>query len=349
MNEFIRKYLTLISTVIVLFIAAGFFIVYNLNQNNELPDLKVAEKVSYKITVIAKSESNPTYKITKKGAEDAAEMITKEFGIKTIIEWKKPYNENPSRQAENIINAVKSGTNAILLSASDSKEIISAVNYAAENGVSVMTFDSDVPGSKRFCFYGLNDMKAGENLIDELAESIDSEGQVAVLAGNRFAVNLKERVKGIILRVKQKYPKINIIGVYNNIENPQDASGVVIDVNKKHPELKGWAMAGGWALYDETLLKTLKGSKMKIVAINAIPIQFRYIEAGISPCLLAQLNYKWGYVGISTIIEKIHFKEELPSFIEMDLYRVTKSNMGDWARILFDWGYEDIPVKYLKL
>ena len=53
-----------------------------------------------------------------------------------------------------------------------------------------MTFDVDLPDSKRFAHYGPDDEKAGEMILDELAALIGGSGKVAVLAGNPDAPNL---------------------------------------------------------------------------------------------------------------------------------------------------------------
>jgi hypothetical protein len=33
----------------------------------------------------------------------------------------------------------------------------------------------------------------------------------------------------------------------------------------------------------------------------------------------------------------------------MDLVRVTRDNLGEWARQLQAWGFTDVPEAYLKL
>jgi ribose transport system substrate-binding protein len=52
---------------------------------------------------------------------------------------------------------------------------------------------------------------------------------------------------------------------------------------------------------------------------------------------------------VSTIVKKIHLKEEVPARIPMELVRVSKDNLGTWARQLKDWGFTDVPEEYLKL
>jgi ribose transport system substrate-binding protein len=311
------------------------------------------QKKEYRITMIAKLATNPSFICSRYGADQAARIISKSMNINIKIDWRSPEKESGARQAEIINDAVKRGASAILISCSDPDEVTSAINNAVTKGIPVMTFDSDAPGSKRFSFYGLDDHSAGKWLMLELIQSLkDNKGNVAILGGNKNANNLQVRIKGAIDEAK-KFPGIKLTGVYYNEENEVSASETVLCAMKEHPEINGWVMVGGWALYGDTLLNKFKNDpeKIKIVAINALPDEFPYIETGISPCLLAQDNYKWGYVGVSSIIEKAVLKNRIPEFIEMDLKRISKKNLGDWARKLYDWsGFKDkIGKKYLEM
>ena len=71
-----------------------------------------------------------------------------------------------------------------------------AINDAVGRGVPVMSFDSDVPGSQRFAFYGVDDIKVGQTTMAELAVQMNGKGKVAILAGNQNAPNLQKRVQG---------------------------------------------------------------------------------------------------------------------------------------------------------
>ena len=84
--------------------------------------------------------------------------------------------------------------------------------------------------------------------------------------------------------------------------------------------------------------------------IDALPVELAYVDKGVVPVLLAQPIYKWGDVGVRTIVEKLHDKKDPPQpIIQMDLVRVTKANLGQWARQLKDWGFTDVPDAYLQL
>lgn len=303
---------------------------------------------TFTIAMIAKSSTNPVFLSGRQGAEAAAAELTKETGVTVKIDWLTPPNEDGSVQAQRIAEAANSGANAILLSSSDAGKVRGAVNEAVDRGVPVMTFDSDVPDSKRFSFYGGDDVKMGVQVMEELAAQMGGKGKVAIFAGNQNALNLQARVRGV-RETAAKYPGITIVDAFYHSETPQDAAAEVLRVKNAYPEVTGYAMIGGWALFTRTLLTDLDPTKVKIVSIDGLPAQLPYIDAGLAPVLFAQPTYNWGYVSVKTIFDKVYKKQEVPAHVQMDLVKVSKENLGEWARQLKTWGFTDVDPKYLEL
>jgi ribose transport system substrate-binding protein len=301
------------------------------------------------IAVIGKSSTNPVFLAARTGAEQAAKDISAKQHLNVQVNWLTPPQEDAEMQAQRIRQAVNDGADGILLAASDAGKVTGAINDAVDRGVPVMMFDSDAPQSKRFAIYGVDDAKSGEAVMKELATAMGEKGKVAILAGNQNAPNLQRRVQGVKTEAA-KHPGIQIVGTFNHIETPQDAAAEVIRVNNAYPDIRGWAMVGGWPLFTQTLLTDLDPSKQKVVAVDALPAELPYVEKGITPVLLAQPVYKWGYVGVETLVDKIHDKKDPASpVIPMELVRVTKGNLGEWARQLKEWGFTDVPQKYLDM
>jgi ribose transport system substrate-binding protein len=302
----------------------------------------------FTIAMIAKSSTNPVFLAARTGAEAAAKEQSAKTGLDVQINWLTPPQEDGQVQAQRIQQAVNDGADAILISCSDAGKVTGAINDAVDRGVPVMTFDSDAPQSKRFAFYGVDDMKTGQMVMSELAKMMNGKGKIAILAGNQNAPNLQRRVQGVKDEAA-KTPGIQIVGTFNHIETPQDAAAEVVRVGNAYPDIQGWAMIGGWALFTPSLVNDLDPKRMKIVSVDALGSELVYIDKGIAPVLLAQPVYEWGYVGVNTIIDKLHNKKDVPVIIPMDLVRVSKDNLGEWARQLKTWGFTDVPDAYLKM
>ena len=150
-----------------------------------------------KIAMIAKSSTNPVFLSARTGAEAAAKELSQKHNVPIEIAWLTPPAEDGQVQAQRIAQAVNEGASAILISCSDAGKVTGAINDAVARGVPVMTFDSDAPQSKRFAFYGVDDEKTGQAVMDELAAQMGKKGTVAILAGNQNAPNLRKRVEGV--------------------------------------------------------------------------------------------------------------------------------------------------------
>jgi ribose transport system substrate-binding protein len=307
-----------------------------------------AGKKVFTIAMIAKSSTNPVFLSGRVGAEAAAKELSQQHGVDVRIDWLTPPTEDAALQAQRIGQAANSGADAILLSASEAAKLVGSINDAVDRGVPVMTFDSDVPQSKRFAFYGGDDEAMGRQVMEELAKQMGDKGKVAILGGNQNAPNLQKRVKGAKDEAA-KHPGITVLNTFYHQETPQDAAAEVARVQNAYPDIQGWAMIGGWALFTRALLTDLDAKRVKIVSVDALPAELPYVERGLAPVLFAQPTYNWGYVSTKTIFDKVYLKKEVPAHVQMDLVRVSKENLGEWARQLKAWGFTDVDPKYLAL
>jgi ribose transport system substrate-binding protein len=302
-----------------------------------------------KIAVIAKSEANFVFLAARRGAQDKAAALSRQHGATIQVSWLTPAREDVAEQAERIRQAVRERADAILLAASDGAALVDAVNAAVERGVEVMTFDSDVPSSKRFAFYGADDADLGEKVARDLLTLLGGKGEVAILAGNPAANNLKAR-SDAARRALARSPEVTVLGVVNHPETPQEAAAEMLKFDAAHPRLAGWALVGGWPLFRSSqspaLMSEIQKRGLKIVAVDALPEQLIYVERGLVPVLWAQPVYDWGAVGVSTIVDKVLLKKTVPTSVHMELIRVTKDTLRPYAQRLHSWGFS-VPQEYL--
>lgn len=304
------------------------------------------KKDKLKITMIAKSNLNPVFQSAHEGARAAAKDLSASTGCEVTVDVRTPDQEDGQMQAQRIAQAVNEGTDAILISCSDAAKVTGAINDAVDKGVAVMTFDSDAPDSKRFASYGADDLECGAMTMDELAKQLGENGHVAILAGNQNAPNLQKRVQGA-KDAAAKYPGIKVVNTFYHPETPGDATSAVMNAMNANPQINGWCMIGGWPLFAPSLLKDLDPAKVKIVAVDALPAELPYIDRGLAPVLLAQPTYDWGYKSVGIIVDKLVLGKEVAVVNKMELVRVTKDNLKEWAKQLKDWGFKDVDPKFL--
>ena len=288
-------------------------------------------KAHYVIGVVAKSQSNPVFKAARVGAEDAARDLSKEYGIDVQVRWQTPDTENAQQQAQFVEQLVASGVDGIAISVIDANLLTDVLKDAVDKGVIVMTFDSDAPDSGRLAYYGVDDKAAGAAVMKELAKVMGDEGgKVAILAGNQAATNLQARVAGV-KEEAAKHPNIEIADVYYHPETANDAAAKMQQVQNANPDIKGWALVGGWPLYTDNALDGVY-EHAKVVSLDPLPLPLEYLKKGQVQVLIGQPYYGWGYESVKYIVEDLYNAEEPASeFIYADFDVVTQDNVDEFV------------------
>src|SRR4029450_694887 len=86
-----------------------------------------AQKKSYTIGLVAKSQGNPVFQAARVGANDAARDLGKKLGIEIKIDWRTPNEEDAQKQAEAIEQLVLAGADGLAVSWSDAGQPTEAV------------------------------------------------------------------------------------------------------------------------------------------------------------------------------------------------------------------------------
>jgi fructose transport system substrate-binding protein len=131
---------------------------------------------SVKVGLITKTDTNPFFVKMKEGAEKAA----KENGVQLVTAAGKFDGDNAG-QVTAVENMVASGVKGILITPSDSKAIVPAIEKAKAKGVLVIALDTPTePESAVDALFATDNLKAGE-LIGEYAKAA-MKGKTAKIA-----------------------------------------------------------------------------------------------------------------------------------------------------------------------
>jgi ribose transport system substrate-binding protein len=294
-------------------------------------------KSAYTFALIAKSQANPVFQAARIGAEDAAAELSQKLGVKISVDWRTPNEEDAQKQVENLEQCVLQGVDGVSVSCSEAETMTPAIDRAVNQGVPVMCFDSDAPASRRFCFFGTDDIECGHVIMRELM-TVLGQGKhvVAIPGGNQNARNIQNRIKGAQDEAK-KDPNITIRGVYYSREVPQDAAAKIEEVQTANPDIDGWAMVGAWSLFTDVLLKWEPG-KVKIIAMDALPAELPYLRKGIVQKLFAQQTYQWGHRSIELLADKAILHKPTATPLEYSpLLPVTNDNVDEFEKNWKQW------------
>ncbi len=299
-------------------------------------------KRTIQIGVIAKSDSNQVFLAAKKGAEDAAADLTKQFekdNVEVRVIWRTPVKEDAQTQAQYIEQLASQGVEGIAISCSSGDVLKKPIDEAVAKGVAVVTFDSDSPNSKRMAYYGINDQDAGKALMTELAKAMGGKGgKVAILGGNQNAPNLQARIRGVKEALGTMKDKgFTLDKEHYHGETAVEAAAKVKSVQTATPDIAGWAMVGGWPLFTQNALDGVH-DKAKVASFDVLPEPLDYVRKGQVQVLIGQDCHAWGYESVRALVAKIKDNTSPEKAINsFELAVVTKENVEKYAGLWEKW------------
>ena len=292
---------------------------------------------TYRIGLIAKSNSNPVFLAARKGAEVRAAELSQELGLKVEIDWRTPNDEDAQKQADFLEQLVNAGADAIAIACSDASKVTRAIDDAVARGVNVMCFDSDAPESDRLCYVGTDDREAGREVMRQVLARLDGKkGSIAILAGNETATNLQRRVDGATAEVGGR-EGVSLAGVYYHKETPQDSYAKVESVQKANPEIVGWAMVGGWPIMTARPLPWQPG-EVVCVSMDTLKPQLEHLRIGDVQLLLGQRYFQFGVRCVEILLEKCRNGTDPEKEIDFaPLDPVTRDNVDEYEKNWEKW------------
>jgi rhamnose ABC transporter rhamnose-binding protein len=190
------------------------------------------------ICMLPKQTGIPYFTTCSVGAQEAA----KELGDVNLI-YDGPADGKADTAAQLVNKWTLQGVDAICVSVNDPAVLGPAMKKARDAGIHVITWDADAAKETRELFVNqASAQEIGEALTDTLAKDIggDSpEGDIVIVSATPEAANQNEWIKYITARLKDKYPKLNLLPTVYSNDNETTAKEKTQDVIKAYPTLKG--------------------------------------------------------------------------------------------------------------
>ncbi|TWF52051.1 LacI family DNA-binding transcriptional regulator [Neorhizobium alkalisoli] len=122
----------------------------------------------------------------------------------------------------------------------DAPSVRAMTQRLKEAGVAVVTLVSDLPGSARDHYAGIDNQAAGRTAAGLMGRFLDGKGgRVAVLAGSMLLRDHRERLEGFLSVLAEDYPKLAILPVMEARDDATLAGELVSSALARHPDIAG--------------------------------------------------------------------------------------------------------------
>jgi LacI family transcriptional regulator len=122
--------------------------------------------------------------------------------------------------------------------ATEDEAVQRAVDAATRRGIAVMTLVSDLPGSSRKLFIGIDNVAAGRTAASLLGRFC-RKGKIGVIAGSMGLRDHRERLEGFTGLLRAEFPRIEILGPAEGHDERAETEHLAADLLAAHPDLAG--------------------------------------------------------------------------------------------------------------
>lgn len=183
------------------------------------------------------------------------------------------------------------------------------LNEMSEKGIPVVTFNSDIQETKRLCFVGLNNLKAGETAFSLFSQILPPKSQIAIITSSHELACHVYRVQGFMNGKKNSRDDLEIVGIAENQDQDEQAFEHIIKFCEEFPDLKGIYITGGGTKGLGNALKICKkAAQIKVISHDIVPPVIELMNEGIITFTIGQNPYMQGALPIKILFDYIFKK-----------------------------------------
>jgi LacI family transcriptional regulator len=179
-------------------------------------------------------------------------------------------------------------TDCAVVVAPDDPAVARAVDAAARRGVAVITLVSDLPGSARRHFIGIDNVGAGRTAASLLGRFCPT-GSIGIVAGSLGLRDHRERLEGFSAVLRAEFPRLTLIGPIEGLDDDKATEKAVAGLLAGHPELAGiYNLGAGNAGLVAALGKARHATRIRVVAHELTAATRAGLRAGTLDVVLDQ-------------------------------------------------------------
>ncbi len=299
----------------------------------------VARGARLSIAVIPKALDNPVFYYARYGAD----LRGKELGDVDVV-WTASSTSDASQEAQVLAGLIARHVDGMAVDANAPQPLVGPIAQAVAQGMKVITWDSDVPDSKRQLFYGVDSIAMGQALADQTVKFMGPSGTVILVSGGPGATNLNARLKGATDALKA-HPDIKTIGPFFHDDDLVKAQQLTNNLLVSHPDAGAILMVAGVPFFGKmsALPEVIKNKgKVKIITTDILAPELPFVKEGYVQALVGQDYWGWGYQSVSILHNLLTVKScSYPALVPQSMPVVTAENVDEW---IAKWKQAETPA-----
>lgn len=262
---------------------------------------KVAAGEPLVIRVSYHDVSNQFAPFMKKGVEQAAA----EFGVDAQMVG--PVGADADAQIAELETLIEAGVDGLAISSVSTGALAPVINRFLEEGIPVVTYNTDNPESNRLAFAGQDLVQSGVEAARKLAELMGGEGDVIITTLDAAAQWSIDR-EGGAREGFAEFPGINVLQTVNTGTEPQEIYAAVENAMLANPSVSGVLSLECCSLpvVGEYVKRNNLGDAVTVVGFDELPETLALIDEGYIEMSLSQAPEVQTYSAVKMLIDAIN-------------------------------------------
>lgn len=262
-----------------------------------------------------------------RGIREAGEEL-KHRGIELLVEERESVDEQ--EQSEAIDHLLQQGINALALMPIDCEMIRAKLNdLAVEKNIPIVTFNSDIVGTKRLCFVGMDNRRSGQTAAGLLGMLTGGKGKVLIITGHFSSALNNQRVDGFVEEIKKICPGLEIAGVQASFNDTYEVERIMESSLLNVSGINAvFSVSGGQGGIGSAFQKLGLKKRPYVIIYDQTPKNEAIIRNEIADFLIDQNGYEQGYRP-PFLLANYLMEEQQPEteFMYTDIVIKTKYNL----------------------
>lgn len=260
----------------------------------------------------------------KEGVEAAAEELDVDAQLVG------PTGGSADQQVNEIETMLSQGVDGLAISASSNDALTPVIDQAIDQGVPVISFNTNNPDSKQLAFVGQDLKESGAIEAEELLKLLNGkEGKVVLFSVDTGAGWSNDRVSGFQEVIEEKGEGVEIVGPINTGNEPQKAFDAVENAMEANSDAIAIASVDCCSFTAaQEWVEQNSAEDIVLVGHDVLPPTVQALKSGVADLTLSQDPYTQGYEAVRVLVDYIRGESDIKD-VNTGILTVTEDNVDE--------------------
>ncbi len=256
-----------------------------------------AQKKNLKLGVVLLGVGNPFFDDVLLGVQEKKQELAG-YNCSVLI---RQTEYSLQQQLAAIDSLLAEGINGLAISPYNALSVREKINSLCEQGIPVVTLNTDIENSSRLAYVGSNFYRSGETAAGLMHLMTQGKVRVGIVSGSQNILCHTERIAGFT-HIIEAYPNIRIVDIVNNNDDDQVSCELTARLLADHPDINAFYFtAGGVYGGCQAIERSGRQSEMTVITNDLVPTTLAYMQKGLIAATICQQPFQQGSQPLSLL------------------------------------------------